>query len=39
MKILRFYMLFHLWTNTSMENQVDELIKTFRTPFWLDEHQ
>jgi len=33
MKIFRFYMLFHLWTNTNMENQVDKLIKTCRTPF------
>jgi hypothetical protein len=38
LKVLRFKMLIHGLTNHNMDEQVDELLETFRTLFWLDEH-
>jgi hypothetical protein len=39
LKVLRFEMSIYHFRGPNIEKEVDELLDTFRTPFWLDEHQ
>ncbi|CAF4027271.1 unnamed protein product [Rotaria sp. Silwood1] len=39
LKILRVEMLFYIGDNENKEQRVDDLLNSFRTRFWLEEHQ
>ncbi|CAF1417175.1 unnamed protein product [Rotaria sp. Silwood1] len=39
LQILRLKMLFHVDDNENKEQRVDDLLNSFRTRFWLEEHQ
>ncbi|CAF4745984.1 unnamed protein product, partial [Rotaria sp. Silwood2] len=39
LKIFRLYMILHFTDDNNQEQQVDTLLKSFRTRFWLDERQ
>jgi hypothetical protein len=38
-KVFRFFTGYYFSQEINLENRIDEILNTFRTPFWLDEHR